>query len=299
MKMTPKTTFGAAPAVLAAFAVALSTMPAQPAFADDAHPQGDPGVARVSAITGGVEVRRGDSKDAFAAAQNAPVGVGDYLSTENAARAEVEFDYASLIRVGPKTQIRFVKLDPHAHELQLAEGTVELRVLHGLDAHPVVDTPSASIVPDQTGRYRVTVTQDGNTQVTVRSGKAEVQYGSSEQRTVSPGSTLLITGQGSATRLSSILTVAYDDFDRWADARDTRYQNVQDWGYVDHGIVGANDLNAYGQWTDAADYGQVWQPTDEPAGWAPYTDGRWVWEPYYGWTWVGNEPCLVLVPRRR
>ena len=25
-------------------------------------------------------------------------------------------------------------------------------------------------------------------------------------------------------------------------------------------------------------------------GGLPYHDGRWVWEPYYGWTWVGYEP---------
>ena len=25
-------------------------------------------------------------------------------------------------------------------------------------------------------------------------------------------------------------------------------------------------------------------------GWAPYRDGRWVYEPYYGWTWVSYEP---------
>jgi hypothetical protein len=289
MNITRKVTFAATPAALAAFAVALSSMPATPALAEAAA-QGDPGVARVSAISGGVSVRRGDSKDAFAAAQNAPVSVGDYLSTENAARAEVEFDYGSLVRVAPQTQLRFVKLDPQAHELQLAEGTVEMRVLHGLDAHPVVDTPAASIVPDSEGRYRVTVTHDGNTLVTVRSGKADVEYGNSEQRTVTPGTTVLLTGQGNDTHISNVLAVAYDDFDRWADARDSHYANGPDSAYTDRGMIGANDLDQYGHWVDSADYGQGWQPSDEPAGWAPYTDGRWVWEPYYGWTWVGDEP---------
>ena len=32
----------------------------------------------------------------------------------------------------------------------------------------------------------------------------------------------------------------------------------------------------------------MWRPA-EPAGWAPYRDGRWVYEPYWGWTWVSYD----------
>ncbi len=27
-----------------------------------------------------------------------------------------------------------------------------------------------------------------------------------------------------------------------------------------------------------------------PVGWAPYQSGRWVWEDWYGWTWVSDDP---------
>ena len=33
----------------------------------------------------------------------------------------------------------------------------------------------------------------------------------------------------------------------------------------------------------------VWTPIVN-ADWRPYTDGRWVYNPRYGWTWVSNEP---------
>jgi hypothetical protein len=291
MKLPRLSVLGKAPALLAALALGLSAMPAVPALAQTEAPQSDPGVARLSDLAGSVNVRRSDSEDAFAAALNAPLGVGDYITTQDGARAEIEFNYDSLVRVAPGTQIRFVKLDPHAHELQLAEGTVELRIFRGLEAHPVVDTPAASIVPDQEGRYRITVTHDGDTEITVRSGKADVQIGDDNTPHVAaPGTTMLVRGQGRDLRVSSIVTVAQSDFDNYADARD---QHVAPAGeaatYADQGMVGANDLNQYGQWTQSADYGQVWQPTGQPAGWAPYTDGRWVWEPYYGWTWIGNE----------
>ena len=54
-------------------------------------------------------------------------------------------------------------------------------------------------------------------------------------------------------------------------------------------IRASQDLDAYGQWTNVPDYGDVWFPSAGP-GWAPYRDGRWVYEPYYGWTWVSYEP---------
>ena len=39
----------------------------------------------------------------------------------------------------------------------------------------------------------------------------------------------------------------------------------------------------------AAGFGRVWAPGMGP-GWAPYSAGRWVNEPYWGWTWVSSEP---------
>ena len=37
-------------------------------------------------------------------------------------------------------------------------------------------------------------------------------------------------------------------------------------------------------------YGPVWVPQGVAAGWAPYSTGRWIWDPYYGWTWVDRAP---------
>ncbi len=47
-------------------------------------------------------------------------------------------------------------------------------------------------------------------------------------------------------------------------------------------------LEPHGGWYDVPTYGRVWQPR-VVGGWAPYTDGRWVWTAY-GWTWVSLEP---------
>ncbi len=49
-----------------------------------------------------------------------------------------------------------------------------------------------------------------------------------------------------------------------------------------------SELSPYGQWIEI-DYGVVvWQPTIMQTGWAPYSQGRWVWT-YDGWYWDSYE----------
>jgi hypothetical protein len=47
-------------------------------------------------------------------------------------------------------------------------------------------------------------------------------------------------------------------------------------------------LAPHGTWDDIPTYGRVWRPS-VAYGWAPYSDGQWVWTAY-GWTWVSYEP---------
>jgi len=49
------------------------------------------------------------------------------------------------------------------------------------------------------------------------------------------------------------------------------------------------ELSPYGAWVSTATYGELWHPTVVAAGWAPYTDGEWVWTEC-GWTWVSYDP---------
>jgi hypothetical protein len=259
---------------------------AAPALADDDGP--DPGVARISVLRGDVEIRRGDDGDAVAAALNAPLLAGDYLSTHEDARAEVQFDYGNALRAGAGSELRFTSIDTSSHAVQLAQGTVELRVYRLTDARPEIDTPSAAVRPSEPGRYRVTVTDDGDTFVTVRSGRVDIVSPQSV-RSVDAGNTELVQGSASDPSFRLVNAVAIDDFDRWNDERDQYVERARSTEYVSEGLVGAEDLDRYGHWVDVSGYGNVWAPY-AAAGWAPYQSGRWVWEGYYGWTWVSYEP---------
>jgi len=60
--------------------------------------------------------------------------------------------------------------------------------------------------------------------------------------------------------------------------------------YVPAGVYGVDDLDHYGAWRVVPTYGAVWVPREVATGWAPYSTGRWVADPQYGWTWVDAAP---------
>ena len=276
---------------LAAMSFALLAVPAH-ASDEPGDPGSDvtaPGVAHISTMSGDVSIKRGDSGTTVAGAVNAPVMAGDYLTTGNDGRAEVQLDGGTLLRAGANTQIRFTQLDQSGLVTQIAAGTVMLRVLHGTDDHAIVESPSISVRPAQNGAYRVTVTDDGNTLVTVRAGDAYLD-GTQSSQELGQNGTMLVSGTASAPQFRTVDTIAMDSFDQWNEQLDNAIANANNnYNYTNPNIPGENDLGAYGSWYDYPGYGYVWAPYAAP-GWAPYRYGQWTWVSYYGWTWVSTEP---------
>jgi hypothetical protein len=274
------------PALAFAVAAALLLGPSAVRAADGAGV----GVARISLIQGSVAVQRGDSTSPVAAALNAPVLGADYVTTGDGARAEIQFDSPTMVRLGANVQMRFTRIDAAARALQLAQGTIELRLLRNTGGTSDVDTPSVSIRPRQAGIYRITVTPDGTTNVTVRAGAAQVVTPQGE-RALESGVTLIAQGDAANPILRTTDAIAYDDFDRFNKDRDERHERaLAASGYTGPSLQGIDDLDSYGRWVNDGSYGNVWVPSNVGAGWAPYRDGRWAWEGGYGWTWVGSEP---------
>ena len=132
------------------------------------------GVARISLMNGEVSVRRGDSGEVVAAALNAPLVVEDQILTGPDSRAEVQFDSANMVRLAPMSEVRFAELENQRYQLQVARGMVTFRVLRDSNAQVEISTPSVSVRPMQQGTYRITVREDGTTEISVRSGEAEI-----------------------------------------------------------------------------------------------------------------------------
>ena len=262
-----------------------------PLLAQDGDAQQyEPGraVARISVLNGDVSVRRGDSGDVVAAALNAPLMADDRVLTASSGRAEVQLDSANLIRIGSNSEVRFAALDLRASQLQVAAGTVTFRVLRPSQAQIELDTPSVAVRPLRQGIYRITVRDDGTSEITVRLGEAEIDSQRGNER-LQAGQTMNARGPASDPEFQIVQANPPDTWDRWNDDRDRYFERSQSYQRVSPDIYGTEDLDQYGQWTTDPTYGQVWTPNVSP-GWAPYQQGRWVWEDFYGWTWVSSDP---------
>jgi len=246
------------------------------------------GVARLSVINGDVSVRRGDSGDWVAGAVNAPLVVQDHVMTGPASRAEIQFDWANMLRLGSDTEVRLSELEHRRYQVQVVRGAVMLRVLRDIDAEIEVNTPSVSVRPVGKGSFRVTV-REAETEITARSGEAEIYSPRGAERLRS-GRTMLVRGATSDPEFRMTAAVPRDRFDEWNESRDRYLERTRSYRYVSRDIYGADELDYYGRWVWVAPYGWVWTPWGVAAWWAPYRYGRWVWIDWYGWTWLSYDP---------
>ncbi len=267
----------------------------QPTEAQPGGPEGeapaqtDQGVARISLIHGDVSTQRGDSGDWSAATLNQPAMTGDKVSTGDNARAEVQLDFANILRLGPNSQANVANFTKRNIQIQLAQGILDYSVSKDSESEPEIDTPSVTIHPaHHDGVFRVEVRPDGDTVIIVRQGEAQIatQQGATE---VHEGEMATVRGDGESAQYKVSSAPERDDWDRWNSDRDHMIQSANTWNHTNRRYTGAQDLDAYGRWQNVPDYGDVWVP-NEPDGWVPYRNGNWTYEPYYGWTWVGYEP---------
>ena len=248
----------------------------------------DPGVAHLSLVHGDVSMQRGDSGDWVATSLNTPIVRGDTVATGNQSRAEVQLDYATILRLAAQTQARIGDLSRNRIQVQVSQGYANVTMFQGSEAEVEVDTPNVSVRPLKNGRYRVEVNSDSETNVVVREGEAEIST-SQGSTTVRQGELITIRGtddpEYKVTEASSS-----DDWDEWNRSRDNVIHNSESVRRTNSYYTGAHDLDAYGHWANVPGYGWVWSPYEQPVTWAPYRCGRWVWESFYGWTWVSCEP---------
>jgi hypothetical protein len=254
-----------------------------PAVAQEAQP----GVGRVSIINGDVSTQRGDSGDWVATTVNTPITPGDRVSTGARSRTEIQLDYANVLRLDQSTVAKIADLSRTRIQVQVAQGLVNFDVLKGSEAQAEIDTPSVAVRPLGEGRYRIEVTSDSQTLVTVREGEAEV---STPQGSTHVKKGELITIEGTDNPQYQIASAAgKDDWDNWNKDRDHALEDAESWQHTNRYYAGTGDLDRYGHWEYVPGYDYVWVPYAGP-GWVPYSAGSWVWEPYWGWTWVSYEP---------
>ncbi len=278
-----------APMTFAARAAFAQTPPA-PDGAPATQAGDPPGrVARLNYMAGAVTTEPAGASDWSYAAVNRPLTTGDQLWNDANARSELHIG-STAVRLGSSTSLDVMNLDDTNAQLKLAQGTLSTRVRDVPSGTSYeIDTPNVALGVARPGDYRVDVAPDGSTTtVTVRSG-ALTAYGNNGQVPIEAGQQITFTGTN-LQEASAAEAPTPDAFDQWAANRDTAEDRSVSARYVSRDTPGYEDLDANGSWSNDPQYGAVWVPNQEPAGWAPYHDGHWAWVAPWGWTWIDDAP---------
>jgi hypothetical protein len=246
-------------------------------------------VARLSFTEGQVSLSPAGTDDWVAVELNRPITTSDKLWSDQNSKAELHVGSAS-IRLGDTTGFSFLNLTDQMMQVQLTEGTINVRVRRLAQEEAIeIDTPNLAFSILRPGKYRINVNEAGDTTViNVRDGDGEVT-GEGSSYAVHPGQQGIFTGTDTLNADIEPLPDA-DAFDSWCDERDLREDHSVARRYVSDDVIGYEDLDDYGGWRPVQDYGTVWFPHAAVVGWAPYRFGHWVWISPWGWTWVDDAP---------
>lgn len=241
-------------------------------------------VGRVALAQGPVGISM-DGGEAMAAQVNWPVTSGEMITTARGARTELQVGGA-FIRLDGDSSLEVLQLDDGNLRLRLHYGSANIRILDpGMLAGFELTTPEGRVTLQEPGRIRVDAERVADTSsVTVIEGAARVEG--------SGASLILRTGKRADLRDDDVRTfvAGRDEFDDWSLARDRANDAAIATRYVSPDMTGYADLDRYGDWQTDPEYGSLWFPSAVSVGWAPYSDGSWVWIDPWGWTWVDNAP---------
>ena len=246
------------------------------------------GTVRMSLIEGDVQVYTEDTSEWVAAAINMPLKEGDRIWVPGDGRAELQLNDGTSLRLSEDSSLEILRTEEHSFQFYLNAGRayVNFRGLRGSLLQ--LDTPVSSIRSYERGIFRVDVSDDKNTDISVERGLvyAESKSGSTK---VKEGYTLTIRGDDYAD-LHPL--EPSNEWENWNEERDKAlYERRYSSPYLpDELSPYSYDFDRYGTWRNVPDYGYVWTPSVVvSAGWAPYRYGRWVWRGG-DYVWISYEP---------
>jgi hypothetical protein len=245
-------------------------------------------VARVNFVVGTVSMQPAGSESWLSDVVNRPLTNGDKLWADRESRAELHVGSAA-VRLGGETGAEILNIDDRSVQLKLSAGTLQVRV-RALDPEQTFEiaTPSASVAVLRPGEYRIEVSEtDGLMRIAVAQGQVAVTDQGHEASVETGQLAEYNGGPVDQAQISSL--PSGDAFDQWVADRDRREERAVATRYVSREVIGYEDLDDYGSWQSAGEYGPVWVPQVR-VGWAPYHYGHWGWIAPWGWTWIDDAP---------
>jgi hypothetical protein len=222
---------------------------------------------------------------------NTALAAGDSLYAGDGANFELQTGPRAFVRGGANTQLGLESLESDYMQLKVTGGHAALDLKQLAPGQTLeIDTPTAAFTVDRPGYYRIDVDEKTSAFVARRGGSAVVVPENGETVEIAENQRVVFGSTGS-DRATVAAAPDLDPWDRWNDDRTAQFGEApRSAQYVPREIAGVDDLDRYGDWRDVPEHGHVWVPRDTAADWAPYSTGRWVYDPRYEWTWVDDAP---------
>ena len=249
---------------------------------------------RLSFVKGDVQIERGSSQQFENAMLNLPITQGSRLRASGDGRAEIEFEDGSTIRLAPNSSIEFPELvlresGAKASSIKVIKGTAYVDFAGEKNEEFAVQFGNEKLALTHSARLRIGVGDEG---AAVAVFKGDIQV-------VGPSGTLAVkknqtgnfdfTSNGRAALVKDIEQEPLDAWDKQQSDYHVRYASNSYQSYSPYSY-GTADLAYYGNFFNAPGYGMMWQPYLVGAGWDPFMDGAWAFNPGFGFGWVSAYP---------
>jgi hypothetical protein len=251
-------------------------------------------IVRLSNVEGNVQMDRNTGQGFEKAFLNMPVVQGAILSTMNDARAEVEFEDGTTLRLTPNSTLEFAELalrdsGARASTLTLKTGQMYINYRGAKNEEFTLLFAGEKVKLAEEAHLRIDL-EDTNAEIAVFKGNVSVE-GSSGTAEVAKGKTATfdLAEAGKFTIAKNIEEDPYDSWDKQQAKYHDEYARNGANGNYPYGY-GVSDLNYYGSYYNVPGYGTMWQPYFAGAGWNPFSDGAWMFYPGIGYTWVSAYP---------
>jgi hypothetical protein len=270
----------------------------RPAAADSSHAR----IIRLSLVQGDVRFARGTHGDPTAdskatwetAGLNLPIRQGYVLATDKG-RAEVEFENGAMAFLKENTILEFYDLSlnnsARTTRLVLRQGSASFYVNPAGGDYFSVTGGDFTVEAEGRSTFRLDNYDDGSTVETYK-GRVSVLHNKNTTR-LEKGQSLSVKA-GDDTSVNVARLPDEDDFDRWVSGRIDSVSTATTAALRYTGspsyVPGFADLYTYGAFSSCGAYGFGWRPFGVGLGWSPFTNGQWISDPSFGWTWVSYQP---------
>jgi len=248
---------------------------------------------RLSSVDGHVQISQGGQMIADPAVVNTPLFEGTQVVTSDDGRAEIQFEDGSVARLSPNSSMTLTVLNDSSAEISLDGGLGYMELQGSGQGHPQVRFSDAVVTASGYTVLRVSLdTPPG--ELAVFSGNAHMDRGAALALDIHGGESVALNADPAQYNLAE--SIEPDSWDSWNTDRDqvlnaeASAKTEATGSFINNSNPAWSDLDANGNWYNVPGQGYVWSPYDGAnAGWDPYGNGYWMFNPRFGYMWVSGD----------